>query len=210
MDKNDIRTIALEKLKSRSKAQCAAQSAKTRKNLAKLLKKLRFKSVIIYLPLWFEADLRPLFRALRGKAKLYAPFAQGVSFKALPYRLPLSRQSLGIFAPANSLREIKKTDVLIAPTVAVDASFARIGFGKGMYDRFVCGLVKKPIVIFVQPFFLGAPKVSDAWDLRGDYLASGNRVICNLGNRYDSRIYCRRISFRSCLRGGRLVGYEQT
>jgi 5-formyltetrahydrofolate cyclo-ligase len=198
MNKNEVRTIALARLKAKNAAQIAAQSAKTRASLAKLLKTLRFKSVLVYLPLWFEADLRPLFRGLRRKAKLYAPFVEDVSFKMVALRLPLYRQSLGIFAPAYSLRAIKKTDVLIAPALAVDTDFARIGFGKGMYDRFVRELIKKPIVIFVQPSILSSPKVSDARDIRGDYLVGGDRAICNLGKRYERRIYRRAI----CCRGG--------
>ncbi|MDR2153148.1 MAG: hypothetical protein LBO72_10025 [Helicobacteraceae bacterium] len=205
MDKNALRAIALAKLKSRSKAVCAAQSAKTRQSLAKLLAKLSFKSALIYLPLRFEADLRAMFRRLKRRAKLYAPFVAGVSFKMVALRLPLCRQSLGVLAPANSLREIKKADLLIAPAVAVSADFKRVGRGKGMYDRFVCELVEKPIVIFVQPFFLGAPKVGDAWDIEGDYLVSGNKVICNLGNRNGFRTYRFGNSFGSNMRRNSLV-----
>ncbi|MDR0664301.1 MAG: 5-formyltetrahydrofolate cyclo-ligase [Helicobacteraceae bacterium] len=205
MDKETIRARALEKLKSRSKAVCAAQSAKTRRTLEKLLKKLDFKSVLIYLPLWFEADLRPLFRPLRRRAKLYAPFIADVSFKMVAFRLPLERRSLGVLTPANSLREIKKADLLIVPAVAVDADFKRVGHGKGMYDRFVCDLVKKPTVIFVEPFFLRAPKVGDVWDIEGDYLVSGDKVICNLGNRYGLRTYRCGGNFRGSMRFYSLV-----
>ncbi|MDR2639561.1 MAG: 5-formyltetrahydrofolate cyclo-ligase [Helicobacteraceae bacterium] len=197
--------MALTRLKARSKAVCAAQSAKTRRTLRKLLDRLVFKSVLIYLPMWFEADLRGLFRLLRGKAKLYAPFIEGVSFKMVAFRLPLDRRSLGVLTPSNSLREIRKTDLLIAPAIAVDSDFKRIGFGKGMYDRFARELVKKPIVIFVQPFFQRAPKVSDALDLEGDYLVGGDKAICNLGNRYGRRTYRCGADLRRPLRRGRLV-----
>ncbi|MDR1451040.1 MAG: 5-formyltetrahydrofolate cyclo-ligase [Helicobacteraceae bacterium] len=205
MDKNAARAIALERLKARSKALCAAQSAKTRRTLQKLLNTLVFKSVLIYLPLWFEADLRALFRLLRRRAKLYAPYIENVSFKMVAYRLPLDRRSLGVLAPANSLREVKKADLLIVPAVAVDADFKRVGLGKGMYDRFAGKLVKKPIVIFVQPFFLGAPRVSDAFDLEGDYLVGGDKAICKMGDRYGRRTYRRGVNFGRNMRVSRLV-----
>ena len=188
MDKKSVRSAALAQLKKRAVSGRFARSAKVRKELERLVGRLRPKTVLAYLPLEFEADIRPLFRPWRSTSKLYVPFMEGVSFKMVRYRLPLKRQRLGILAPTDSRQKIKKVDVMIVPTLAVDAAFKRIGFGKGMYDRFYPTLQNKPIVIFVQPVSIRADRtVSDEWDLRGDFLVSDQGTIQSRGILHDNR-----------------------
>ena len=68
----------------------------------------------------------------------------GVSFKMVPLRLPLERKAFGIYEPRASHRKINLIDVAIVPAVGVDGSLRRIGFGKGMYDRFFPTLKTRP------------------------------------------------------------------
>lgn len=188
MDKKSVRTAALASLRQRALFGHQNRSAKSRAQLDRLLRKLAPKSVLAYTPLGFEADIRPLFPTWRRRYKLYVPFMEDISFKMVRFRLPLTRQALGIFAPADSGLEIKKVDVMIVPAVAVDAAFKRIGFGKGMYDRFYATLQNKPVVIFVQPFFVRSRQiVTDERDVRGDFLVSAQGVIQFRGTLHDNR-----------------------
>ncbi|MDR0746954.1 MAG: 5-formyltetrahydrofolate cyclo-ligase [Helicobacteraceae bacterium] len=184
MDKQRVREEALNRLKSAPIGTRLANSAKTRGHLKKVLRALKPKSVLVYLPLPFEADLRGLFPALRRNKKLYLPSVEKISFKMVEYGLPLERQSVS--APRRGGRKIEKVEVMIVPCLCVDAAFRRVGFGKGMYDRFVCTLRNKPIVIFVQPFFLRLTRViTDNWDICGDFLVSAGGAIHNLRNLND-------------------------
>lgn len=70
---------------------------------------------------------------------------QGESFKMVPFRLPLKKKKFGIYEAGNSLRDIKNIDVAIVPVVGVDGNLQRVGFGKGMYDRFFEKLKKETI-----------------------------------------------------------------
>lgn len=186
IDKSSIRSKSLDLLKKRAKIAHDWRSAKVRKHLDLLLRDLNPKSVLIYLPIWFEADIKPSFIKWRKQYKLYAPFMEGVSFKMVRYRLPLQRRELGIFSPDKSGQKIKKVDVMIVPAVAIDSAFRRIGFGKGMYDRFYSTLKNKPIVIFVQPFPVRTKAVvTDSLDIKADFLVSCSGVIQALGNSHD-------------------------
>lgn len=192
LDKNIVRLDSLNLLKKRAKIAHAYRSKKVQKYLDQLIGKLKPKSVLIYLPLWFEADIRSQFRIWRRRYKLYAPFMQGVSFKMVRYRLPLAKKQLGIYSPAASGQKIKKVDVMIVPAIAIDSAFRRIGFGKGMYDRFYTTLKNKPIVIFVQPFLVTTKSVvTESWDIRADYLVSSSGVIQSLGNKNDNNNFNR-------------------
>ncbi|MDQ7084043.1 MAG: 5-formyltetrahydrofolate cyclo-ligase [Sulfurovum sp.] len=53
------------------------------------------------------------------------------------YRLPLQRKRFGVKEPNNSKQYRRKIiDMAIVPIVGVDDTLRRVGFGKGMYDRF--------------------------------------------------------------------------
>jgi 5-formyltetrahydrofolate cyclo-ligase len=91
------------------------------------------------------------------------------SFKMVTYRLPLKRGNFGVYEPKNSLLNIKNVDVAIVPVVGVDADARRVGFGKGMYDRFFSRLTKKPITIFVQlDECICEEKITDHYDVQAD------------------------------------------
>ncbi|MBN2825833.1 MAG: 5-formyltetrahydrofolate cyclo-ligase, partial [Campylobacterales bacterium] len=95
------------------------------------------KSIMLYIPLSIEVDTLPLIGILRKeKRTVYVPFMEGKSFRLVKYRLPLEVKKFGIKEPKFSKTYIKKIDVAIVPIVATDSTLRRVGFGKGMYDRF--------------------------------------------------------------------------
>jgi 5-formyltetrahydrofolate cyclo-ligase len=95
----------------------------------------------------------------------------GKSFKMVSYRLPLKKKKFGIYEAGNSYKIIKNLDLAIVPIVGIDKDFKRVGFGKGMYDRFFDSLDKKPYIIFVQLKLCKTSKsVCDSYDIQGDML----------------------------------------
>ena len=103
-----------------------------------IIKEERAMDIMLYLPLKMEVNIYPLLKQLRKeKRQLYVPFMEGDSFRLVKYRLPLNRKKFGIKEPNDSKQYRKKKIVLaIVPVVGVDITLRRIGFGKGMYDRF--------------------------------------------------------------------------
>ena len=122
---------------------------------AKLLKLLQNRAkrgsrILFYLPLGIEADIRKTLRKMRRNHTILVPFMEGKSFKMVPYRLPLKKKKFGIYEAGNSIRKFKNLDIAVVPAVGIDKQNKRVGFGKGMYDRFFAKLKKKPYTIFVQ------------------------------------------------------------
>ena len=129
------------------------------------------KSVLGFWPLGMEPDIRSSLQTLRRRKKVYLPFMEDDSFKMVPFRLPLEAKKFGIYEPGNSIRKIKKIDVAIVPAVGVDGEGRRIGFGKGMYDRFFARLRKRPYVIFVQSHICKTTQyICDDYDVKADQL----------------------------------------
>ena len=137
----------------------------------KELKGIKNKRILFYYPLYFEADIRQTLGLVRKKCEIYLPFMEGESFKMVTFRLPLKKHHLGIFEAGKSLKNIKKIDIAIVPVVGVDKNMQRIGFGKGMYDRFFSTLKQKPYTIFVQSnLCYSKDALCDSYDIGCDLL----------------------------------------
>jgi 5-formyltetrahydrofolate cyclo-ligase len=132
------------------------------------------RKVMLYLPMRTEADISPVIKKLRGMGiEVYVPFMVGESFLLVKYRLPLQKKQFGIYEPKFSKQYRKrKIDLSIVPIVGTDPTLRRIGFGRGMYDRFFAR-EKKSIkeVVFVQRrLCFSTTVVTDHYDVMADCL----------------------------------------
>ena len=81
------------------------------------------------------------------------------------------KKKFGIKEPNNSFIKPAKVDLAIIPIVGVDALNKRIGYGKGMYDRFFDRLNYKPTMIFTQLILCKSEHIlSDCYDIQADYI----------------------------------------
>ena len=129
------------------------------------------KKILFYIPLKFEADILETLKKLRKKHLIFVPFMEGKSFKMVSYRLPLKKKQFNIYEAGNSYKKIKNIDIAVVPVIGIDKNFKRIGFGKGMYDRFFEKLEKKPYTIFVQTKLCYTKKeVCDDFDIDCDVI----------------------------------------
>ncbi len=166
-----FRKKCLNKIKNLSIHNKIYRTKKINRELMKELKSIKNKKILFYYPLMFEADIKESLNILRKNCKVYIPFMEGESFKMVPFRLPLKKKKFGILEAGNSLRNIKNIDIAIVPTLGVDGNMQRIGFGKGMYDRFFSKLKHRPYTIFIQPNLCYTDKfICDYYDISCDLL----------------------------------------
>ena len=137
----------LEKVKNKNKRDYIAS-----KKIMDYIDEINAKNILFYLPLSQEIDTSKLIKKLRmnNRYNIFVPFMEGVSFKMVKYRLPLNIKKFNIKEPKNSFAKGKKIDLAIVPVLGVDGAFRRVGFGKGMYDRFFESLPYKPKIAFVE------------------------------------------------------------
>ena len=149
--------------------------------LRQMTKRQNAKSVMLYTPMNIEANITPLTRELRQKGiAVYVPFMEGESFRLVKYRLPLKRKRFGIYEPKISRQyRKKKIDIAIVPIVGTDPTFRRVGFGKGMYDRFFEKNEKyiKDIIFVQRLFCFCADTVTGNHDISADTIVTGRTVI---------------------------------
>ncbi|QFR49529.1 5-formyltetrahydrofolate cyclo-ligase [Sulfurimonas lithotrophica] len=173
LTKNSFRQICLKKMKKIPKNSSIYNKNIINNLLMKELKGLNKKNILIYYPLPIEADIRKTILYLRKKNNLFIPFMENESFKIVPFRLPLQKKKFGIYEAGNSFKKINNIDIAIVPVVGVDGNLQRIGFGRGMYDRFFSKLKKRPYTIFTQAKICFTKEyICDHYDVTGDMLLS--------------------------------------
>ena len=170
--KNDFRKSCLNRLKFTSLFLKYYKNKIIVKKLEYLVNKSDSKNILLYIPLGIEVDVKPLINNLRKRKKsVYVPFMEGKSFKIVKYRLPLYKKKFGIKEPNNSFLKPNKIDLAIIPVVGIDKLGKRIGFGKGMYDRFFDKLGYRPIMVFTQLVLCKSEQIlSEEHDIQAHYI----------------------------------------
>ena len=178
-NKDTFRKKYLSKVKKYNKINSFLKNKNASRNLELLLKKFRYKSILFYLPLKIEVNIKSLINKNRmlGK-KVFVPFMEGESFKMVKYRLPIKKAKYNIYQSANSKFIQKNVDIAIVPVIGIDKNFKRIGWGKGIYDRFFYKLKEKPIIIFIQiSKSITNKKITNKYDVKGDFYISPKNII---------------------------------
>lgn len=150
LTKAKFRQDCLLKLKSLPKHNKKYRDFLVHKKLLCELKNIRNKSILIYHPLANEVNLLKVIARIRKTNDIYIPFMEKQSFKIVKFRLPLRKKKFNIFEAGNSFKNKNTIDIAIVPVIGVDNNLQRVGFGKGMYDRFFAKLQNKPYTIFIQ------------------------------------------------------------
>ncbi len=178
MDKKTFRTQALKRLRRLASAQVRIADYRVNRALLSRIHARKARTVMLYVPLDLEVNVMPLIQTLRRRGiMVLVPFMEGESFRLVQYRLPLHRKRFNVREPnfSNKYRN-RPIDIAIVPVVGTDLTGRRIGFGKGMYDRFFAQSGDAVAhVIFVQRAWQYIPhQVTDDWDVQADELLTGS------------------------------------
>lgn len=165
------------------------------KKTAFLLKNklLTSKNILLYLPMQTEVNIKPLIEWLKKRrgTRVFIPYIEGISFKVIPYRLPLRKNQYGIFEARKSLFYFNNIDTVIVPVLGIDTHFKRIGFGKGMYDRFFASLPYRPKIIFIaRVAWVSKLSITEHYDICADSFIAND---CVLKRGLNDRIHCSRV-----------------
>jgi 5-formyltetrahydrofolate cyclo-ligase len=170
--KKRFRKACLKQLRAVSGYGAYIKDKRVQQYLYELISDEGARRIMLYLPLEMEVNLYPLIRKLtREKRLLYVPFMEGASFRLVKYRYPLRTKRFGIKEPNDSRQyRSKEIDLAVVPIVGVDATLRRVGFGKGMYDRFFEKEIKniKKVVFVARTFCYSSDVVTDDYDVKAD------------------------------------------
>lgn len=96
--------------------------------------------ILIYNSLPDELSTREFIERWTGRKTFYLPRVNGLDLEILPYSPTSGRPgAFGIEEPEGSdLHDVTEMEMIIVPGIAYDRTGARIGRGRGFYDRLLC------------------------------------------------------------------------
>ncbi len=147
--------------------------------LMKLIKKNKYRNIMLYIPLKTEVNITGLIKLLReNRYNLFVPFMEDKSFKLVKYRLPLKKKRFGIKEPKNSNIKVKNIDLAIVPILGIDKNYKRVGFGKGMYDRFYEKFSKNigDTLFISRDLYFTKEAITDSYDIQANYILYTNKI----------------------------------
>ena len=123
------------------------------KDVIKILKQNRFKSIIIggYYPYNYEIDSIEILKKFEelnyniSLPKIKKNFQMNFFYWSI--KDPLSINKYGIPEPISN--KVVYPDILLVPLVAFDRHFNRIGYGSGFYDRYLKKIKKNKKIITI-------------------------------------------------------------
>ncbi len=142
LDKKSIRDRILGERDGKTSEWRVSASQTIAEHLTKLPIAAVNHPVAGYWPFGSEADPRPLMQALAGSAlKLCLPVIRkhNLHYRHFAFGDELVPAGWGTFGPKPETGEVRPRTLLV-PLAAFDATGARIGWGKGHYDRSIAAL----------------------------------------------------------------------
>ena len=139
-------------------------------------------SVFIYVSSEIEVDTHLIISfCFADKKNVYVPRCiEGTSFMKF-YEITsfedLETGAYGILEPKNHClpAEISCKGICVVPALAYDLNGYRLGFGKGYYDRFLCGFTGKKIGLCYESCICSSLP-HDEYDIVVDMLISDERI----------------------------------
>jgi 5-formyltetrahydrofolate cyclo-ligase len=176
LNKAEFRKIAQKRLQI-TKRKRRVLSRKVEKELNKILLQKKPKTILFYYPLKNEVDILHSLKLWKKRRNILLPKIEKETFSVVPFRLPLKKSKFSTFEPTGK-KSKRKIDIAIVPILGIDKSGRRIGFGKGMYDRFFAKLKYKPFTIFTQTILNYSKNIiTEKHDIKKDKLIYGTHNI---------------------------------
>jgi 5-formyltetrahydrofolate cyclo-ligase len=184
-EKDEYRRLYKAKRKSLSDKELEEASLLIFKNSTEWLKDQKFHSVHIFLPIKKQREVNtfPIVEFFwRAGVLLYTSMVQ-VSTNTLqtitvPKNVEFVEDKWGIPLPVEfDLIEKPEIDLIFIPLLAYDESGARLGFGKGYYDKFLYELSYEPIKLGLSFFGPEKELPKEAHDIPLDFCINPQKVL---------------------------------
>ena len=179
IDKNSLRMqmkakrkeLNKEEIESKSRAICAA--------FASLESFSAAKTVCVYMDAFNEVKTSYIIEECKKYTKdIVVPVVSGDDIYLSPFSAELEKGAFGIWEPADKqVFPKEKVDIFAVPALVFDFSGARVGFGKGYYDKLLKNTEGAKVGLCYE-FQLKDSICREEHDILMDYIISERRVIC--------------------------------
>lgn len=136
------------------------------------------ENICVYMDAFGEVETGEIINRLAADGKkIFVPCVDGDDIFISPLTKSLERGAFGIREPQQKERFDKtKIDVFLIPALAFDRSGSRVGFGRGYYDKLLCGTNSLKIGL-IYSFQLTEEIRAEKHDIKADYIITESTVI---------------------------------
>lgn len=160
------------------------KSTKIINNLSYIIENKKYNTFFVYNSFSSEVETGELIKKLEKLNKeILIPKCNtdDLTMKAVKYK-STDRFFKNIYGIEESTADddfCNLADVIIVPGIAFDVFGNRIGFGKGYYDKFICSLKNKPLIVGLcfEEQITRSEISSDEHDVKMDILVTDERII---------------------------------
>lgn len=147
------------------------------KNILNFLNKVieKYDKIMIYYPISSEINLLDIINFNSDK-KFYLPYCceNEIEVRYLDKINDLVKDEVGILS--SNLKTNDEIDVVIAPAVACNNKFYRLGYGGGYYDRFLKGKNVVKIMVVYDEALIDID-FQESFDVQFDYIVTDKKVL---------------------------------
>ncbi len=180
--KNEIRKANKERRAKMSREEVARKSFDASKLFLSSPIYKNAIQIMLYMPLGNETDtLEIINAAFNDKKTVVLPVTDKANGEITAYEVcketAFEKGAFSILEPQNAKKaDMSKTDVVLVPGIAFSKSGARVGFGKGCYDKLLA-LSNAVKVGFCYDFQLCYGIKPEWHDVKMDYIVTENEII---------------------------------
>ena len=183
--KNEIRKTNKERRAAMNREEALSKSLSAAQLFLSTQLYKNARQIMLYMPLGNETDTKAIINAaLKDKKTVLLPVTNQANGEITPYETcettSFEKGAFSILEPQNAKKaDISKIDVVVVPGIAFSKNGARVGFGKGCYDRLLA-LTNATKVGFCYAFQLCDFVETEEHDIKMDYIVTENEIIkCN-------------------------------
>lgn len=177
-DKNIIRNEIKKKRSSLSGEDRALKSRAVAEAFINTEQFINADVVAVYMSAFGEVDTEHIINRCRQLGKsILVPVVDGENIYLCSLDGEMEKGAFGIWEPSHKqIVKAEMADVFAVPGLAFDRFGARVGFGKGYYDKLLCN-TKAAKFGLAYDFQVFEKLPSHAHDVKMDYIISESRVI---------------------------------
>ena len=184
MDKKELRSVCLEKIKNTSPEKFREWGARVSDIVTKTEQWKKADTVFVFVSMPTETDTSGIIeKALNTGKRLCVPKIVGEGIMEaveIKNQAQLRSGKFGIYEPDDTCLTVPKNeiDLMLLPCLAADENGRRLGRGGGYYDRFCEDYTGDKIIVCPEKLLLKDGEIpTKKWDITADGVVTEKRFI---------------------------------